>query len=46
MTLAQWNHTLSVNLTASFLVIREYLRQAEQYKVTDNVAIVLIGYSC
>ena len=46
MTLAQWNHTLSVNLTASFLIIREYLRQLEVHQVTDNVAIVLIGCGC
>ena len=44
MTLEQWNHTIGVNLTASFLVTREYLCQLETHHVTENVAIVLIGY--
>ena len=43
MTLAQWNNTIAVNLTGSFLLIREFLKQIEAHKVTDNVAIVMIG---
>ena len=47
MSLAQWNNTLNVNLTASFLVIREYLRRLGQSDVTDDVrrkaAVVLVG---
>jgi len=43
MTLAQWNSTIQANLTSSFLLIREFLRQIEKFNVTDNVAIVMIG---
>ena len=43
MSLAQWNNTIGVNLTASFLISREFLRQIEAHRVTENVAIVLIG---
>jgi len=43
MSLARWNNTLAVNLTGSFLLIREFLRQVERSKVTSNVAIVMIG---
>jgi len=43
MTLKQWNHTIAVNLTGSFLLIREFLRQVEKFKLTENIAIVMIG---
>ncbi|KAJ1719137.1 hypothetical protein LPJ53_006045 [Coemansia erecta] len=43
MDLERWNLTLSVNLTGSFLVIREYMQQLVRYKVTENVAVVLVG---
>jgi len=43
MTLKQWNHTLGVNLTGTFLFIREFLKQVEKYKLKDGVSIVLIG---
>ncbi|KAL1938354.1 hypothetical protein VTO73DRAFT_11805 [Trametes versicolor] len=45
MSLAQWESTISTNLTSSFLVAREYLRgleQAEEGK-KETAAIVLIG---
>ncbi|KAI0309996.1 NAD(P)-binding protein [Amylostereum chailletii] len=50
MTLARWQHTLDNNLTSSFLVVREYLRQLEHGVTTgsanafgERAAIVLIG---
>ena len=47
MTLEQWNNTLSVNLTSSFLVIREYLRRLDSPAVSDaqreKAAIILVG---
>lgn len=43
MTLSQWNNTIAVNLTSSFLLVREFLRQIEKHKVSENVAVVMIG---
>lgn len=45
MSLDQWNSTVSTDLTSSFLVIREYLRQLEatSESVKDKAAVVLIG---
>ena len=47
MTLEQWNNTLSVNLTSSFLVVREYLRRLDSPAVSDaqreKAAIILVG---
>ncbi|KAJ2788099.1 hypothetical protein GGI15_000120 [Coemansia interrupta] len=43
MELEQWNNTLNVNLTGSFLVLREYLKQLEKYQVQDNVSVVFVG---
>lgn len=45
MTIEQWDHTISANLTSSFLVCREYLRhlRAATDSVKDKAAIVLIG---
>ncbi|EGO02875.1 hypothetical protein SERLA73DRAFT_47597, partial [Serpula lacrymans var. lacrymans S7.3] len=45
MSLHQWNTTLSVNLTSSFLVSREYLRGLEDASAAqkDEACIVLIG---
>ncbi|OJA20545.1 hypothetical protein AZE42_07077 [Rhizopogon vesiculosus] len=47
MTTHQWDHTISANLTSSFLVCREYLRhlRAAFDSVKDKAAIVLIGSS-
>jgi len=43
MTLDQWNSTLNINLTGSFLLTREYLKQLKETNTTENVAVVLIG---
>ncbi|KAI0759640.1 hypothetical protein BC629DRAFT_1548361 [Irpex lacteus] len=45
MSLDQWNSTVSTDLTSSFLVVREYLRQLEatSESVKDKAAVVLIG---
>lgn len=45
MTIEQWDRTISANLTSSFLVCREYLRQlrAAADDVKDKASIVLIG---
>jgi len=43
MTLSQWQNTLDTNLTGSFLLTREYLKQLKETKTTENVAIVLVG---
>lgn len=47
MSLDRWNHTLQTNLTSSFLVAREYMRQLEQAptSVKDGASICFIG-SC
>ncbi|KAG2348198.1 NAD(P)-binding protein, partial [Suillus weaverae] len=45
MTIEQWDHTISANLTLSFLVCHEFLRQLRTAteSVKDRAAIVLIG---
>ncbi|KAG1872846.1 hypothetical protein C8R48DRAFT_33059 [Suillus tomentosus] len=45
MTVEQWDHTISANLTSSFLVCREFLRhlRAATESMKDLAAIVLIG---
>ncbi|KAH7924405.1 NAD(P)-binding protein [Leucogyrophana mollusca] len=45
MSLDQWNSTLSTNLTSSFLVCREYLKELAKTsaEVKDKASIVLIG---
>lgn len=44
MTLTQWNKTLGINLTGSFLFAREYLKQLENLTGNvENVSIVFIG---
>ncbi|KAG2137482.1 NAD-P-binding protein [Suillus clintonianus] len=45
MSLDQWNTTISMNLTSSFLVCREYLKHLEKASsgIKDKAAIVLIG---
>lgn len=47
MTLEQWNGTLQTNLTSSFLVCREYLKDLREPTVKDEVkekaSIVLVG---
>ena len=45
MTLDQWESTVSTDLTSSFLVTREYLRQlvAAPEVLKENAAVVLIG---
>jgi len=45
MTLEQWNHTISTNLTSSFLVCREYLKHLKNAHpaAKEKAAIVLIG---
>ncbi|KAG1750356.1 NAD(P)-binding protein [Suillus paluster] len=45
MTLDQWNITMTMNLTSSFLVCREYLKHLERASsgIKENAMIVLIG---
>jgi NAD(P)-dependent dehydrogenase (short-subunit alcohol dehydrogenase family) len=45
MTIEQWDHTMSANLTSSFLVCRKFLRhlRAATKIVKDRAEIVLIG---
>jgi NAD(P)-dependent dehydrogenase (short-subunit alcohol dehydrogenase family) len=45
MTIEQWDHTISANLTSSFLVCRELLchLHAATENVKDRAVIVLIG---
>ncbi|KAG8215403.1 hypothetical protein J3R82DRAFT_9010 [Butyriboletus roseoflavus] len=45
LTLQRWNHTISTNLTSSFLVCREYLKRLRSATsdVKEKAAIVLIG---
>lgn len=45
MTLERWNHTISTNLTSSFLVCREYLKHLKNAtpEAKEKAAIVLIG---
>ncbi|KAJ2846137.1 hypothetical protein IWW36_004491 [Coemansia brasiliensis] len=43
MSLERWNQTLDINLTGSFIVIREYMQQLEKYKVQKNVSLILLG---
>jgi NAD(P)-dependent dehydrogenase (short-subunit alcohol dehydrogenase family) len=45
MTLDQWNTTMTVNLTSSFLVCREYLKHLEKAPsiLKEKAAILLIG---
>ncbi|KAG2357759.1 hypothetical protein BDR07DRAFT_1362885 [Suillus spraguei] len=45
MTLEQWNNTITVNLTSSFLVCREYLKHLEKASsdIKEKAAILLIG---
>ncbi|KAJ1961686.1 hypothetical protein GGI12_003107 [Dipsacomyces acuminosporus] len=43
MELEQWNKTLGVNLTGSFLVIREFMKQLVENSVQDNVSVVMVG---
>ncbi|KAG2096359.1 uncharacterized protein F5147DRAFT_716824 [Suillus discolor] len=45
MTIEQWDHTISANLTLSFLICHEFLRhlRAATESVKDRAAIVLIG---
>ncbi|KAF9235902.1 NAD(P)-binding protein [Melanogaster broomeanus] len=45
MTLGQWNYTIATNLTSSFLVCREYLKNLKnaQPAAKEKAAIVFIG---
>jgi NAD(P)-dependent dehydrogenase (short-subunit alcohol dehydrogenase family) len=45
MTLDQWNTTITVNLTSSFLVCREYLKHLEKASsgIKEKAVILLIG---
>ena len=48
MSLEQWDRTIAVNLTSSFLVIREYLKALEDIgqagkDLNDKAAIILVG---
>ena len=47
MTLEQWNNTISTNLTASFLIVREFLRRLDKPSVSDSVrdraSVIFIG---
>jgi len=45
MTLEQWKSTLDTNLTSSFLVVREYLKQlqASSEALKEKAAVILVG---
>lgn len=45
MTLDQWNTTMTVNLTSSFLVCREYLKHLERASsdIKEKATIILVG---
>ena len=45
MTLDQWNSTITTDLTSSFLVVREFLRNLENAPASkkEHAAIVMIG---
>lgn len=47
MSLDQWNKTIAINLTSSFLVIREFLRALDRPTVSaaerDKAAVIFIG---
>jgi NAD(P)-dependent dehydrogenase (short-subunit alcohol dehydrogenase family) len=47
MSLDRWSHTIQTNLTSSFLVAREYMRQLEKAptSIKDGASICFIG-SC
>ncbi|MDH5402656.1 MAG: SDR family oxidoreductase [Candidatus Heimdallarchaeota archaeon] len=42
MSLKQWQHTIDIDLTGSFLFAREYLKQLKD-KELSNVSIIFIG---
>ncbi len=41
MTLAQWNHTLSTNLTSMFLCFRKFLQGIEKHKLVDPSGVIV-----
>lgn len=45
MTLEQWNTTLNTNLTSTFLVTREYLKQLDRASdaLKEKAAVVFVG---
>ncbi|KAJ1897892.1 hypothetical protein LPJ81_004444 [Coemansia sp. IMI 209127] len=43
MSVEHWTRTMDVNLTGSFLAIRQYMRQLVEHNVQDNVAVVMVG---
>ena len=47
MTLEQWNKTISTNLTASFLIVREFLRRLDKPNVSESIrdraSVIFIG---
>ncbi|KAJ2660986.1 hypothetical protein IWW48_002691 [Coemansia sp. RSA 1200] len=43
MSLEHWARTIDVNLTGSFLAIRQHMRQLVAHEVQDNVAVVMVG---
>jgi NAD(P)-dependent dehydrogenase (short-subunit alcohol dehydrogenase family) len=49
MSLAQWTKTIDTNLTSSFLVVREYLKNLQKEVVTEEqkakAAFLFIGSS-
>lgn len=45
MTLAQWEHTLSVNLTATFLTLRGFLRGVAAAGIADPSVVLIASMS-
>ncbi|KAI8324023.1 NAD dependent epimerase/dehydratase [Martensiomyces pterosporus] len=43
MSLEHWSRTINVNLTGSFLAIRQYMQQLVEHSVQENVAVVMVG---
>ena len=45
MSLEQWRNTFDINMTSSFLVVREYLKQLERAteQARESASIVIIG---
>ncbi|KAJ1667778.1 hypothetical protein EV178_000975 [Coemansia sp. RSA 1646] len=43
MSVEHWTRTMDVNLTGSFLAIRQFMRQLVTHEVQNNVAVVMVG---
>jgi NAD(P)-dependent dehydrogenase (short-subunit alcohol dehydrogenase family) len=45
MPLERWRNTIDTNVTASFIVAKEYVRRLQDASVTvkDNASVIIIG---